>query len=184
VIDAILAALWFFLPAGMANGAPVIATKVWGLRDWRTPMDFGKSFRGKRIFGANKTWRGLFSGILTATVVVGAQKYLYTRNGFLFDHTWFDYRPASVWLLGPLFGAGVIVADAVESFFKRQRGVAPGDRWFPFDQIDYIIGGCVLSLCIVRLPFSYYAWVLIVWFGMHMLTVYLCYLGGLREKPI
>jgi CDP-2,3-bis-(O-geranylgeranyl)-sn-glycerol synthase len=147
-------------------------------------MDFDKSFRGKRIFGANKTWRGLFAGVLTATVVIGIQKYMYTRNGFLFDHTWFDYRPSSVWLLGPLFGIGVIVADAVESFFKRQRGVAPGDRWFPFDQVDYIIGGCVLSLCIVRLPFSYYLWVLVVWFGMHMLSVYVCYLLGLREKPI
>jgi hypothetical protein len=76
------------------------------------------------------------------------------------------------------------VADAVESFFKRQRGIPPGQRWFPCDQIDYIIGGCLLSLCIVRLPVSYYIWVLMVWFGVHIITVYVFYLAGIRDKPI
>jgi len=183
-MDSILAALWFFLPAGIANGVPVIAAKLPWLRQLNAPMDFGRSYNGHRIFGTNKTWRVLAVGVLCATIIIGLQKYLFTHSLFILEHSWFDYRPASIWLLGPLFGTGVIVADAIESFFKRQRGIAPGYPWFPFDQIDYIIGGCLLSLFIVRLPIKYYLWVLIVWLGTHIITVYVCYLVGLRDKPI
>ena len=61
-------ALWFFLPAGLANGAPVIANKVPLINKWITPLDFGKTWGGKRIFGSNKTWRGLVVGGLTGGV--------------------------------------------------------------------------------------------------------------------
>jgi hypothetical protein len=37
-------ALWFFLPAGVANAAPVFANKIPVLNRWKTPMDFGKSY--------------------------------------------------------------------------------------------------------------------------------------------
>ena len=180
----ILEALWFFLPAGVANMAPVAAAKLPWFRQFSAPMDFGKSWRGKRIFGANKTWRGLIVGIILATIVIGLQKYLFSRSFFILELSWFDYRPANVWLLGPLFGAGALLADAVKSFFKRQKSVPPGSSWFPFDQIDYIIGGCLLSLFVVRLPLANYVWVLAVGLGGHVLIVYIFYLLGVREKPI
>jgi len=180
----ILAALWFFLPAGLANAAPVAAMKIPILRDLKAPMDMGKTYKGQRIFGANKTWRGLIMGILVATLVIALQKYLFTHKLFFLELSWFDYRPASVWLLGPLFGAGALVADAIESFFKRRQGIAPGNSWFPFDQTDYIIGGCLLSLPVVQLSLSKYIWVFVTWVGMHVVTVYVCYLAGIRDKPI
>jgi CDP-diglyceride synthetase len=60
---------WFFLPAGIANMSPVLANKIPGINQWKTPLDFGKSWRGKRIFGNNKTWRGLIFGTLIASLV-------------------------------------------------------------------------------------------------------------------
>jgi len=180
----IAAALWFFLPAGLANAVPVIAGKLPGLRHWNAPMDFGKTYHGKRLFGANKTWRGLLAGMLVATVIIGIQKYFFTRNLWVLEHSWFDYRPASVWLLGPLFGTGALVADAVESLFKRQRGIAPGSPWIPFDQTDYVIGGCLFSLAVVRLSVGNYLWVLVTWVGVHLISVYIFYHLGIRDKPI
>jgi CDP-2,3-bis-(O-geranylgeranyl)-sn-glycerol synthase len=180
----ILEALWFFLPAGIANMAPVAAAKLPGLRRFNTPMDFGKSWHGQRIFGANKTWRGLAVGIAVATIVIGLQKYLFSRSLFVTEISWFDYRPTSVWLLGPLFGTGALLGDAIKSFFKRQKNVSPGSSWFPFDQIDYIVGSCLLSLFVVRLPLANYTWVLAVGLGGHVIIVYLFYLMGVREKPI
>lgn len=178
----IIAALWFFLPAGLANAAPVFAASLF--KNFDEPLDMGKTYRGKRVFGDNKTWRGLMAGIITATAVVALQKYLFDTNIWAYEHSWIDYRGISPWVLGPLFGAGALLADALESFFKRQRGIEPGNPWIPFDQTDYIIGGCLLSLLVVRLPASYYVWILITWFGMHMLTVYIGYLLGVRDKPI
>jgi CDP-2,3-bis-(O-geranylgeranyl)-sn-glycerol synthase len=180
----IIEALWFFLPAGIANAVPVIAPKIPGLGDFTAPLDFGKTYRGKRIFGANKTWRGLLVGMAAATLIIALQKYLFTRNLFILELAWFDYRPVNIWLLGPLFGAGALLADAVESFFKRQRGIKPGYSWFPFDQIDYIIGGCVFSLAIEQLAWTKYTLVLLVWFFIHLIASYVAYTVGLKDKPI
>lgn len=180
----ILAAIWFFLPAGLANAAPVFAALLPGLRTFNAPMDFGASYKGKRIFGAHKTWRGLLAGMVVATAVIALQKYLYTHSSWAPDLSWFDYGSANIWALGPLFGAGVLLADAIESFFKRQRHIAPGQTWFPFDQTDYIIGGCLFSLPVVQLAATEYLWVLITWFGLHLLSVYMGHRLGIREKPI
>jgi hypothetical protein len=183
-VDSIIGALWFFLPAGLANAAPVFAAKFPALKHLNAPMDGGRAYKGTRLFGANKTWRGLIAGIVLATVVIGFQKYLFTHNLWALEHSWFDYRPTSVWLLGPLFGLGALLADALESFLKRQRHIAPGDSWFPFDQTDYIVGGCLLSLPLVQLSVGKYLLVLMVWLGAHLLSVYVGYLAGMRDKPI
>ncbi|HTE57438.1 MAG TPA: CDP-archaeol synthase [Verrucomicrobiae bacterium] len=183
-MDSIVSALWFFLPAGVANAAPVFAAKLPALKHLKSPMDGGRSYKGTRLFGANKTWRGLIAGIVLATLIIGLQKYLFTHSLWALEHSWFDYRPTSVWLLGPLLGAGALLADVLESFFKRQRRIAPGDSWFPFDQTDYIIGGCLFSLPVVQLSLGKYLLVLIVWLSAHLLSVYIGYLAGIRDKPI
>jgi len=128
----ILILLWLFLPAGIANMSPVLFKKV---SIFNCPIDGGKTFRGKRVFGAHKTWRGLFSGIMMATLVVYLQKWI----GVV------DYSDINPLILGPLMGTGALIGDAVESFFKRQRGVKPGHSWIPFDQTDWIIGAVIFA---------------------------------------
>src|SRR2546427_7243325 len=57
-LEAIPQALWFFLPAYVANPMAV----VFG---GGTPIDFGRTLRdGERLFGDGKTWRGLVGGTL------------------------------------------------------------------------------------------------------------------------
>lgn len=184
MIDNLLSALWFFLPAGLANAAPVFAAKIPALKKFSLPLDAGKSWNGMRLLGENKTWRGLIAGIVMATLIIALQKYLYDHSGFFHGYSWLDYRPTVIWWLGPLFGMGALLADAVESFFKRQLNIKPGESWFPFDQIDYIIGGCLFAMPVAMLAFTQYVWVFIAWFGTHLVTVYLGYLLGIRDKPI
>ena len=183
-MDNLFAALWFFLPAGIANAAPVFAAKIPGLTGWKTPIDLGKKYKGKRVFGDNKTMRGLASGIVFATLVIALQKYLYANNSSVMELSWIDYGQAKVWLLGPLFGAGALLADAAESFFKRRVGVAPGDSWFPFDQTDYILGGYLSATPVVGFDLGQFLWVLGVWLCMHLAASYLGYLTGLKSKPV
>ena len=180
----LLTAFWFFLPAGLANGAPVLIRKVPVLNRWDTPLDSGKSYRGKRILGPHKTWRGLLAGIVLALIIIGLQKYFYIRHDWIQEISWFDYRSGNVWLLGVLFGAGALLGDATESFIKRQKGVTSGKLWFPYDQIDYIIGGLLLTLPLVRPSIELIASVFVVYFGLHLLFTYIFYLIGFREKPI
>ncbi len=184
MIEVIAFALWFFAPAGIANAAPVFANKIPYLNKWKTPIDFGKSYRGKRILGNNKTWRGLCFGVFTAILTILLQKYLYINNEWLQDLiTLVDYSTISP-LLGLLLGVGALAGDAVESFFKRQANVPSGEAWFPFDQIDYILGGILLSSLLVALPPLYNLSILLIWFTLHLISSYIGYLLGLKEKPL
>lgn len=183
MIDLIILALWFFAPAGIANATPIFAKKIPYLRSWETPIDFGKSFKGKRILGDNKTWRGFCFGVIIAGLVFFIQKYLYIHSDLINGLVDLDYSNLSVWL-GILLGIGALLGDAIESFFKRQLGVPSGEAWFPFDQIDYIVGGILLSSLIITLTPIQNTTILLVWFGLHLVSSYIGYLLGLKEKPI
>jgi CDP-2,3-bis-(O-geranylgeranyl)-sn-glycerol synthase len=175
----ILIAFWVFLPAGISNMAPVLAAKLPLIRGFNSPLDFGKSFRGIRFFGANKTWRGLFAGIVMATLTGYVQYYVFT-----------DLHPLSdgpLWIMlvaSALLGAGALLGDAVESFFKRRADVPPGQSWFPFDQTDYIIGGLLLWAPIAQPPVQVVLAIFGLYFGLHLLVSYIGYLLGLKDKPI
>ena len=180
----ILFAIWFFLPAGLANAAPVFANKVPYLNRWNTPLDFGLHFRGHRIFGKNKTWRGLLSGIVVGSLVALLQSYGYKHLEFLQDVTYLNYSAIHVGLLGAALGAGALIGDAVESFFKRQVGVPSGRSWFPFDQIDYIIGGLLVSSLVIDMPHYRYWIIFIVWFVIHLLAGPVAHALGLKSQRI
>lgn len=185
MLNDIFFALWFFLPAGMANMVPILVVKIPGVSRWNSPIDFRATFRGKRVFGAHKTWRGLVAGIVAATLVLWLQQYLVGHVAWIAEHTnQVDYLALPTLILGPLFAIGALGGDAIESFFKRQRGVAPGQGWFPFDQIDYIIGGAIATAPFVALSFPQYAWLVFFWLIVHLAASAIGYLLGLKEKPI
>ena len=174
-MDFIIYAFLFFLPAGIANASPVLAVKIPWLNQFNTPIDFGKSWRGKRLLGNNKTWRGLIFGTLMAMatgILVG-----YFANPQASD-------VSRTLLIGGLMGFGALTGDAIESFFKRQRGIPSGSSWFPFDQTDYIIGGLLFVYPITQIPLALMAAILVIYFGLHLLFSYIGYKLGLKKKPI
>jgi CDP-2,3-bis-(O-geranylgeranyl)-sn-glycerol synthase len=178
-------ALWFFLPAGMANVMPILAAKIPALRRFDAPIDGGATFRGKRVFGPHKTWRGLVSGIIAGTATLALQQYLVGEFSWLRDLTsQVDYQHLPTLIMGPLFAIGALGGDAIESFFKRQRGVAPGKGWFPFDQTDYIIGGAIATMPFVSLSILQYALLLGIWLVVHVVSTIAGYFLGLKNSPI
>lgn len=184
-MDTVLFAIWFFLPAGAANAAPIIAAKLPYLSRLNSPLDFGKEYKDIRVLGANKTWRGLITGILVAACVVYVQQLISQHSYVEFIPVQFEgYLFYSPLLLGFLFGFGALAGDAVESFFKRQKRVPPGKAWFPFDQLDYIVGGCLFAAVIVRLGILEYVSIFVFWFLMHIVFSYIGYLLTLKKAPI
>lgn len=179
VLRDVLGAFILFLPAGMANMSPVIANKIPGLSKWTTPMDFGMKWRGKRILGDNKTWRGVVFGTFMASLV-GLVQYPILLKTDRDIPILIGFSLAS----GALMGLGALLGDAVESFFKRRLAVDPGGSWFPFDQIDYIIGGLLLSWPLIHWNLREALFVFVVYFGLHLLFAYFGYLLGLKDRPI
>lgn len=91
-----------------ANGAPVLARKLFGNR-YAYPLDGGLLLHdGQSLFGYSKTWRGLLVAILTSAIVA-------SLLGF----------PAQ---LGALFGALSMSGDLLASFCKRRLGYAISSR--------------------------------------------------------
>jgi CDP-2,3-bis-(O-geranylgeranyl)-sn-glycerol synthase len=170
----LLLALWLFLPAALANAAPVFGNKVPRWNSWQTPLDFGHSYRGKRIFGKNKTWRGVASAVILAALVGLVQSRLQFH----------PYGWVTSIIVASLLGFGAIYGDAVESFFKRQYGVKAGKSWFPFDQIDYIIGGLVIAAPLMLFSWAEMGLILVAYFGLHLLGAYLGYHLKLKDRPL
>lgn len=177
--------LWVFLPAGVANMAPIFAAHIPALKRYNFPVDFGKSFRGRRIFGDHKTWRGFAAGIVTATLILALQQVLvgqfawaaWLANGL-------DYDDLPTLLVGPLFAIGALGGDAVKSFFKRQFGVRPGGTWIPFDQIDYIVGGALAVLPFIHFTIRQYLLLFLTWTIIVVASTYLGWLLKLKDQPL
>ena len=110
----------------VANGAPVITSKILGNRLAR-PIDNRLKLRdGYRLFGDSKTWRGLFSAVLFATAMA----------------FFFGIQP----LTGVLFGALTMTGDLLASFIKRRLGNVASSRARGLDTVPESL----LPLCLLK----------------------------------
>jgi hypothetical protein len=112
-----------FVGAGVAHTLWLRAS--WSQR-FALPLDGGLTFRNRRLFGDNKTVRGL--RILIPTVGL-----IWLCFGLLREALP-DRLRAGAWALpawsyaviGPAAGAGFMLAELPNSFLKRQLDIAPG----------------------------------------------------------
>lgn len=181
----ILFATWFLLPAAMANVAPVFAAAIPQLKKYDMPIDGGKKWRGKEILGSHKTWRGIISGIIAATLTLWLQQILFERFDWAkYASANLNYSELPLLILGPAFAIGALGGDAIKSFFKRRFSIKSGESWPPFDQLDYIIGSILITLPFAVLSISQYLWIVIIWFVTHLVVSFIGYKIGLKDAPI
>jgi CDP-diglyceride synthetase len=117
----------------LANGAPVIAKRIFGPR-YAYPIDANVRFYdGRRLFGPSKTIRGvvcalILTGIAAPLVGLSVQ-------------------------LGLLIAAGAMAGDLLSSFTKRRLGRPASSRAIPIDQIPESL--LPLLACYTALDLSY-----------------------------
>jgi CDP-2,3-bis-(O-geranylgeranyl)-sn-glycerol synthase len=162
------------LPAYASNMAPIIVKKIF--KCLAKPIDNGIKFRNKPLFGKNKTWRGLIFGTLFGILITFIQFNLNLKINIInYDH----------WLLiGFLMGFGAITGDMIESFFKRQSNIKPGQRFFPWDQIDFVVGALLLTHFFIpnTIKISVILIILLISPILHILTNHLAYYLGIRKE--
>ena len=152
------------MPAYFASISP-----VWFHLRGKTPLDFGKTFRGKRVFGESKTVKGFLGGALCAAALGAVQQFAFGKSDGL--------------LLGLLLGLGAMTGDAVKSFFKRQRGLTPGKSWFPFDQLDFVVGALCFAALVATPTLVGVVFIFVVTPPLHLLSNIADHKAGLKEVP-
>jgi CDP-diglyceride synthetase len=99
----------------IANGAPVVAKKIFG-RFLSYPLDLGKTLvDGQPLFGSFKTIRGIIISVVATSI--GAPIF-----GF-------------AWTTGCLIGLAAMAGDLFSSFVKRRMRRPPSSRALGLDQI-------------------------------------------------
>ncbi|WP_457555758.1 CDP-2,3-bis-(O-geranylgeranyl)-sn-glycerol synthase [Candidatus Pyrohabitans sp.] len=156
MLERIAQAVYFFLPAYVANTLP-------GIFGGGTPVDFGKRFvDGRRLLGDGVTIRGTLAGIAGGTLVGALQGNL---------------------LLGFLLASGALAGDAAGSFIKRRLGLERGAPAPLLDQLNFVVGALVFASLITEIPADYIVVLFVITPFAHVTVNYLGYRLKVKDVP-
>lgn len=180
----VLRVLWLALPVVVAAVVHIVVIRLKLFEFLKKPIDRGKTYKGKRLFGDNKTWRGVVVYTLVSMAAAVPQSVWRIPS---VECEGLDYSTwESALLIGFLLGLGFALGELPNSFWKRQRGIGAGERgpvlFVILDQVDSLIG-CLLLLCFVWVPPPLtWALVLILCTVLHMVVNGVFVLVGLKES--
>ncbi|MEM3049026.1 MAG: CDP-2,3-bis-(O-geranylgeranyl)-sn-glycerol synthase [Candidatus Bathyarchaeia archaeon] len=157
----IVYAVYIAVPAYIANSVPPIF-------GGGIPIDFGRVFiDGKRIFGANKTFRGLLTGLFFGSAATFAMGILVSLE---------------LLGLGLLASTGALLGDLFGAFIKRRLGFEPGAPFPLLDQLDFIFGALAFTYPIYNTTFGTALILLIFTPPIHLLANFVAYRLGLKRN--
>ena len=152
------------------------------------PIDGGATFRGRRVFGDNKTWRGAVVTIATVTACAWALAQLNDCCIDLPTLTPFAELHPVAW--GFLLGTGYIVGELPNSFAKRQLDIGPGQSgqglagrvFWIVDQVDSLAGMLLLTWPVWHPS----VWLVLLLFAImlvaHPVAAWIMVLAGLKKR--
>ena len=155
--------LQLLIVVAAANGAPVLAKKIFGDR-FAKPLDGGLKFHdGRPIFGPSKTFRGLVAAVFAAAVAAPLV----------------GLPPA----VGVVAGAGAMTGDLISSFIKRRMGKASSSRATGLDQIPESLIPLFLCAFLVGLSIVDIVLGTILFMLGEMILSPLLFRLGIRSRP-
>lgn len=175
-------AIWFGLPAWIANATPVLG-------GGGPTIDGGRFYRdGRRILGDGKTIRGFIVGVifgtLTGLLQMLSAPLLYP---ILEEHVVVNQAMDEVFFMTVpiafLLSVGALTGDLIGSFIKRRVRVESGDPSPMMDQLGFIILALIFATPLIQ-PNPVFAGILIVTtLGIHWASNAVGYVMGLKKHP-
>ncbi|WP_050033170.1 CDP-2,3-bis-(O-geranylgeranyl)-sn-glycerol synthase [Halorubrum halophilum] len=171
-------AFWAMLPAYVPNNAAVLAG---GGR----PIDGGREWRGARLLGDGKTWRGTAVGTLVGVLLALALNRLAEPASAALGVDLPTFALPAAFALA--FGA--MCGDIGASFLKRRSGRERGAAFPGLDQLDFVVVALAAvfvvdtdwALAVFTLPVL--AVVLVMTPILHVVTNVGAYALGLKNEP-
>jgi hypothetical protein len=188
-MNLLLQLTWVAVPVIVSGLVHLVVLKLDLLPGLRAlPIDGGATFRGRRVFGDNKTWRG---AVVTIVVMTASAWALARLNDCCIDLptlTPFAELHPIAW--GFLLGTGYIVAELPNSFAKRQLGIGPGKSGQGFvgrlfwvvDQVDSLVGMLLFTWPVWHPS----GWLVLLLFAImllaHPVAAWVMVLAGLKKR--
>jgi len=154
------------------------------LRAFAGPIDRGIVIRGRRLFGANKTFRGVLA------VALGASAGYCLQGAFpaLQPPAFRELPTQGLGFLGFALGVAAMLSELPNSFLKRQLDIAPGASgggaaavfFYLFDQVDLLLGAWLVAWCWVPPTLSRVLWSILFVVVVHQIISMLGALLGMR----
>ena len=168
-VDPLVAALFLLAAFTLAGAAQTVWFAAPMSHAFAIPLDGGRCFRGRRIFGAHKTVRG-FVVMVPAAALAFALLATLAADAVL--RALWPLSPLTYALLGAWAGFGFMAGELPNSFIKRQLDVAPGaaaDGWrrvphFLLDRFDSGLGMLTALSLAVHVPWL--SWLYVLLFGL------------------
>jgi hypothetical protein len=161
-------------PTALVHG---LCIKYHWLPFLKRPIDFGRHFRGRRLFGDNKTWRGAALYVVCCTLGGAAQGW-FQAAGLVPDWLpFFDYRSKGHFI-GLLIGVGISLGELPNSFLKRQMDIPPGHKgrgalgvfFLVLDQVDMTLGIWLMLALLTWPPREVFLLSLVLTFVAHVVV--------------
>jgi len=186
-----LQVVFLLSPLLLAAVAQGLCIKYGWLERLKRPLDLGLHFRGKRLFGEHKTFRGLFINV--ASCILGTVVQGRLQGGGLLPH-WLPLLnyTAFGYAAGLLMGLGMTAGELPNSFLKRQWNLPAGGKtegplglvFFVFDQVDMVIGMWAFLFLIVRPSARLILLSLPLFLVLHVAVSTVGYLLGMRKTMV
>lgn len=147
----------------LANGTPVIATRIWG--SWLAhPIDVGLVLAdGRPLFGSSKTLRGLVLSMLVTSAcapLIGLS-----------------------WPFGLLVATTAMAGDLVSSFTKRRMKLESGSMALGLDQIPESLLPAVACRLLLPITLADILSVTILFFVGELAVSRVLYKLAIRDRP-
>lgn len=175
MIDLILKAIWFILPAYCANSLPPLISKL-KIRKYNRPIDNGFKINNKALFGKNKTWFGLIFGIIGGTLIGGLQSTFTIENlSFL------DFQMTLT--IAVFLATGALIGDLMGSLIKRRLNYNSGKQFPVLDQLDFLIGALFFGSLITTIELQVIIILLFLTPIAHISGNFLAYKLKIKKVP-
>lgn len=141
----------FILPVILAGLTFIVFIKKEGLVFLRYPIDFNLKYRGRIIFGKNKTWQGPV--LMSLFTVFYAWIIIFVSKNAPFDVFWNVSNSSGVIKL-LILGCAYSAAELPNSFIKRLLNIGPGEIssnrlqriiFYVADKADSVLGVVIAS---------------------------------------
>ena len=161
-----------------------LCLKFGWLRSLGAPIDRGVRVRGRALFGANKTYRGVLAVALGSSAGYVLQSFAPKLQPPPFR----DLPFAAGAALGFAIGAAAMRSELPNSVLKRQLDIAPGAPgrgpasalFYVLDQIDLLLGAWLVVSPWVRPSVPLVLWSIVFVIAVHQAVSSLGALLGMR----